>query len=126
MKIFLFALVLVLFLEDVTSDQSSLERPETIKPNQRKFTPCIWKICSKPLRKNFENNQRIDEKATANKSAIFKILSTSKFNDVHFKNSLETLKRLKAQLRFCKKKFLIRSSKYLHFFMVLYFKLYLL
>jgi hypothetical protein len=80
MKIFLFATVLVFLLGSVTSGRSPLEKPEIIESSQRKFIRCIWKICSKPLKKIYQ--EKLD-RIKANEFAILKLLSNPR-NRINF------------------------------------------
>ena len=53
-------ILLMITIESVEIQNEVSKRAET-KVAQRKYTPCIWKICSRPLKKNYEEAKKKKE-----------------------------------------------------------------
>jgi hypothetical protein len=61
MKIYLIGgFFVILLLVSVESQNEVFKKTETIQ-TRRKYTPCIWKICSRPLKKNHEEAKKKKE-----------------------------------------------------------------
>jgi hypothetical protein len=93
MKIYLIGgFFVILLLVSVESQNEVFKKTETIK-TRRKYTPCIWKICSRPLKKNYEQ-KRQKKKEEDFIEAVKKILQSSKIQSIpeKYRKLIETLK----------------------------------
>ena len=85
-------ILLMITIESVEIQNEVSKRAET-KVAQRKYTPCIWKICSRPLKKNYEEamEKRKDKEFI---NAVNKILQSSKTHSIaeKYREVMESLR----------------------------------
>jgi hypothetical protein len=73
-------ILLMITIESVEIQNEVSKRAET-KVAQKKYTPCIWKICSRPLKKNSE--EAMDKRKYKEFiDAVNKILHSSKTHSI--------------------------------------------
>ena len=93
MKIYLIGgFFVILLLVSVESQNKVFKKTENIL-TRRKYTPCIWKICSRPLKKNYEQKrQKKKDKEFIN--AVNKILQSSKTHSIaeKYREVMESLR----------------------------------